>query len=90
VCALKLAQGKIMASATGEMCTYLVDDLTSELDEAHGRKVAAQLTEMEAQVFVTCIEKKDVLTIWPASRPGLDSAMFHVEHGGISREHDQR
>ena len=42
------------------------------------------LGEMGAQVFITCIEQKDVLATWPEA--GAHRAMFHVEHGAIRRE----
>ena len=84
VCALKLAQGRLLARHQEKSCTYLVDDLTAELDPTHCRQVAAMLESMGAQVFVTCIARQDVEEIWPAS--GAGRAMFHVEHGSITRE----
>jgi DNA replication and repair protein RecF len=84
VCALKLAQGKLLGHDRGRVCTYLVDDLTAELDSSHCIQVAGMLEEMGAQVFITCIEQKDVAAIWPQA--GGHRAMFHVEHGTIRRE----
>jgi DNA replication and repair protein RecF len=81
VCALKLTQGQLMAERGGEPCTYLLDDLPSELDKTHSKLVCEFLSEMNAQVFVTSIEKESISDMWP---PGDDIAVFHVEHGVVS------
>ena len=78
ICALKLAQGQLLAELGSIDCTYLVDDLPSELDQEHGRLVCDQLAKMKAQVFITCIAQQDIDRLWP--RPG-ELKMFHVEHG---------
>ncbi len=65
-------------------CTYLLDDLPSELDEHHNRLICEFLTEMDAQVFITCVDRQDVSGVWP-ERVGL--AMFHVEQGGVRPVH---
>ena len=78
VCALKLAQGRLMQGLGSLSCLYLVDDLPSELDEAHGRRVCEELDAIGAQVFITCVEPQDVLRIWSAIEA---PTMFHVEHG---------
>lgn len=85
VCALKLAQGQLLARQDAAGCTYLVDDLTAELDVAHCRQVADVLDDMGAQVLVTCIERNDVKAIWPQEETD-ERAVFHVEHGNIRRE----
>lgn len=81
VCALKLTQGQLMAERGGEPCAYLLDDLPSELDKTHSRLVCKLLSEMNAQVFVTSIEKESICDMWPE---GDDVAVFHVEHGVVS------
>ena len=85
VCALKLAQGQLLEEQAQRSCVYLVDDLPAELDREHCHRVAALLNGLNTQVFITCVEKKDIAEAWPAATAG-DSAMFHVEHGEISRE----
>ncbi len=85
VCGLKLAQGQLMAEMGERHCIYLVDDLPSELDAQHSQGVCALLDGMEAQVFITCVQKREIAAAWPeASRDSL--AMFHVEHGEVVRE----
>ncbi len=81
VCALKLAQGQLMSEAGGKQCTYLVDDLPSELDEHHNRQVCGMLARMDSQVFITCVERDDIQNVWPGD---LKPAMFHVEHGVVN------
>ena len=62
-------------------CTYLIDDLPSELDRKHGGLVCELLASMDAQVFITCVERDEIQSVWPDTG-GL--AMFHVEHGRVS------
>lgn len=84
VCSLKLAQGQLMTEQGKARCIYLVDDLPSELDAQHCRKVCELLASMEAQVFITCIQRRDIDALWPEA--GRDQmAMFHVEQGLVQR-----
>jgi DNA replication and repair protein RecF len=83
VCAMKLAQGRLLTQRTGRQCVYLVDDLPSELDRDHAGKVCEELGSLGAQVFITCVDKQDVLGVWPSAEA---LAVFHVEHGQIRAE----
>ncbi len=85
VCGLKLAQGQLMAEMGQRQCAYLVDDLPSELDHLHAGRVCELLADMNAQVFVTCVHRNDILSVWPEDGRE-DLAMFHVEHGAVSSE----
>ncbi|MFV8818911.1 DNA replication/repair protein RecF [Haliea sp. E17] len=84
VCALKLAQGEIMAEAGGRSCIYLIDDLPSELDRHHAALVCSAIAAMDnIQAFVTCVEGDDLRSVWPPEK--LEQLkMFHVEHGTIT------
>ena len=83
VTGLKLAQGSLLTATNSRACTYLIDDLPAELDSDHCRRVCEILSSMEAQVFITCVERSDIAPYWPHK----DSlGMFHVEHGAITRE----
>jgi len=86
VCALKLAQGQLLARHRGKTCIYLVDDLPSELDAEHCRTVCEVLAELKTQVFISCIEKKDITTCWSDSGPWESEALFHVEQGVVQRD----
>jgi DNA replication and repair protein RecF len=83
VCGLKLAQGQLMAELGRGNCTYLVDDLPSELDRQHCGLVCELLASMKAQVFITCVQQKDIQAVWPEDDQ-KDLAMFHVEHGAVT------
>lgn len=80
VTSLKLAQGQLMAQSGGRRCTYLIDDLPSELDRDHGALVCSVLASMEAQIFITCIEESEIQSIWPDPK---ELALFHVEQGRV-------
>ena len=83
VCSLKLAQGQLMYEMGRRQCAYLVDDLPSELDRQHSEHVCSLLAAMDAQVFITCVHRDDIMAVWPES--GFeDMAMFHVEHGHVN------
>ena len=81
VCGLKLAQGQLMSEQGKGLCTYLVDDLPSELDLEHSKQVCELLASMKAQVFITCVDQADIASVWPADSDRM--AMFHVEHGTV-------
>jgi DNA replication and repair protein RecF len=83
VCALKLAQGQLLSEMGRGRCTYLVDDLPSELDRQHSEQVCELLASMDAQVFITCVQHQDIDAVWPASGRA-ELAMFHVEHGRVN------
>ena len=84
VCGLKLAQGQLMGQEGRGNCTYLIDDLPSELDKRHSELVCSQLAGMGAQVFISCVQRQDIESVWPATTP--QAALFHVEHGQITNE----
>jgi DNA replication and repair protein RecF len=81
VCGLKLAQGMLLAQLGKGVCTYLIDDLPSELDKAHCERVCGMLSDMDAQVFITCVEKDDIVGLWPRVD---ELTLFHVEQGNIA------
>lgn len=76
VCALRLAQGILLRELTGKICIYLLDDLAAELDPHHRECVINALAGLNAQVFITAVERKisDLLKNYSCK-------MFHVEHG---------
>jgi DNA replication and repair protein RecF len=79
--AVLLGQAEHYAAVQGEWPVIALDDLASELDRNHQRRVLQRLMSCGAQVFVTGTEK-------PAGLLGLDAApaVFHVEHGDIERQ----
>lgn len=81
VCAMKLAQGYLLAQQNGKQCIYLVDDLAAELDAKHRRALGGLLEELNCQAFITGTDKDILLEGWRKDTP---LAMFHVEHGTIN------
>lgn len=80
VCALRIAQGKLLKQQIDKNSIYLVDDLPSELDAQHRQLLLKQLTDTGAQVFVTAIEPAAIVD----SLPKPPSKVFHVEQGRVT------
>lgn len=75
VYALRLAQGILLKQQTQKNCVYLLDDLPAELDPVNRHKVAKALSGMNAQTFITGVERavlEDFMS-FPCAK------MFHVE-----------
>lgn len=74
-----LAQAERHANACGEWPVIALDDLASELDRRHQRRVLDRLLASGAQVFITGTEA-------PAVLDGIagDIAMFHVEQNAVA------
>ena len=81
--ALDLGPGNELAQQTpaGRQTLFLVDDMGAELDEVHGERFFDLLSDIGCQILAT--------TVRPDSWfPGVShggAAMFHVEHGRVSR-----
>ncbi|MGB0893150.1 MAG: DNA replication/repair protein RecF [Parashewanella sp.] len=80
VCALRIAQGKLLKQQTNKQSIYLVDDLPSELDARHRKLLLSQLAETDAQIFVTAIEPAAIVDSLHCS----PDRMFHVEQGHVT------
>ena len=80
-----LAQAERHAEARGEWPVVALDDLASELDRGHQRRVLERLLASGAQVFITGTEAPPALVDLPA-----EVAMFHVERGEIAAGHPPR
>ena len=72
-----LAQARLYAEQHGDWPIICLDDLASELDEAHQSAVIAQLDDSGAQVLVTG-------TSLPEALRGRPHRMFHVEQGRLT------
>lgn len=76
--AFLLAQLRLQQERQSPPGAFLLDDLCSELDDDHQRRVLQALRELDAQVFVSAIEGDRVaVSDWESV------ARFHVEHGNI-------
>ena len=76
--ACMLAQAELYAEHRGEWPVVCLDDLASELDQAHQAAVVTQLTTANAQVLLTGTEIPQALQTLP-------SRVFHVEQGKLTR-----
>ena len=88
VWAMILAQGALasdIGTSEGAARTlYLVDDLASEFDEEHRRRVCKFLVETGQQVLLTGVEEKPLL----AACKNQYGRLFHVKHGEVEvQEH---
>lgn len=76
--ACMLAQAEVYAEHCGEWPIVCLDDLASELDQAHQAAVVGQLVSARAQVLLTGTELPLALQPFPV-------AVFHVEQGLFNR-----
>ena len=76
---LLLAQAAQLAEHEGEWPVLQLDDLASELDRDHQRRVLEALAASGAQVFVTGTDAPPGL-----AASGVAVTRFHVEHGRVS------
>ena len=75
-----LAQAEDYAARRGEWPIVALDDLSSELDQAHQARVLGRLIESGAQVLMTGTEVPLALTQMQAPH-----TLFHVEQGAVHR-----
>ncbi len=75
---LLLAQASQLAEHEGHWPVLQMDDLASELDRSHQRRILQYLQGCGAQVFVTGTEAPPAL-----AATDIIPAVFHVEHGAV-------
>jgi DNA replication and repair protein RecF len=75
-----VAQARAFAARQDEWPVVCLDDLASELDLPHQRRVLTVLLASGAQVLLTATETPPVLADLPPP-----SRMFHVEQGEVRR-----
>lgn len=83
ILALYLAVVSQFIKANNSKPVIALDDLPAELDKNHIQSVLAVLLERAHQVFITTINKEQVLELLPAD---IQLSVFHVEHGRITQE----
>lgn len=86
VCALKIAQSKLLYKSTGRNCIFLIDDLPAELDAPNREKVCSLLGDLQDQIFLSCIEEEALLSYAQAGsmKRAISQQVFHVKHGTIT------
>lgn len=80
VCALKLAQSKVLLDQRVPT-VFLLDDLAAELDEIRCSAVFKELIKLDVQVFASAVRRSDLNDDWCL---GKSLKRFHVEHGVVS------
>lgn len=80
LCALAgvLAQAHVHADATGQWPVIVLDDLGSELDFEHQRRILGWLRQGCEQVLISGVDVPDALR-----HEATAVAVFHVEHGRL-------
>jgi DNA replication and repair protein RecF len=73
-----LAQSGVFEAQRGEPAVLLLDDLPSELDEAHQSRLVQTVLSTGHQVIVTATHPSQAMLAVMA-----DAQMFHVEHGRV-------
>lgn len=74
-----LAQAEHLAADRGEWPVVALDDLASELDRHHQRRILERLLASQVQVFLTGTELPDMI-----AGLGVPARLFHVERGVIT------
>ncbi|WP_420599640.1 DNA replication/repair protein RecF [Neptuniibacter sp.] len=80
VSALKLAQGALFQRMNSRPCIYLIDDLPSELDSAHGELFCKVLEQSSNQCFITCVDGSALNGFWHQQ---TEKATFRIAEGNI-------
>lgn len=83
ICAMLIAQGKLLANHENKSLIYLVDDLPSELDLLSRQRLISLLSRQQTQVFITAIEHQAVCDL-VSTDPEVQMKLFHVKHGKVS------
>lgn len=82
ICAMMIAQGRLLAEQAKKGLIYLVDDLPAELDLQSRQKLISLLLRQQTQVFITAIENNTVCDLI-SDNTNVLVKMFHVEHGNV-------
>lgn len=83
ICAMILAQGKMLAEQDNAGLIYLVDDLPSELDVLSRQKLVSLFAKQKSQIFITAIEQDSICGLI-RDEAAAPVKVFHVEHGNVA------
>ena len=81
VVAIKLAELDLLCDAAGEPPVLLLDDVLSELDEAHRSMIVASIAARQAQVCVTATDESDLASSQLAHLPLIRMSAGTVGQG---------
>ena len=80
-CALMLAQAGWLRDTMNRTPVFLIDDIGAELDLPHSYRFFRQLNALSVQIVATSTAPVESL----GALPGVDTRVFHVEHGQVRR-----
>jgi DNA replication and repair protein RecF len=84
ICAMIIAQGRLLSMHANKDLIYLIDDLPAELDLLSRHKLISLLSKQQTQVFITAIESETICDLVGDSPVSLK--VFHVKHGNVFTE----
>ncbi len=79
--ALMLAQARLLQRRASRISAFLIDDIGAELDLPHSERFFRLLGAAGAQILATSNSGPSVLP----DLSGVETAVFHVEHGRVHR-----
>ena len=82
ICAMIIAQGRLLSMHANKGLIYLVDDLPAELDLLSRSKLISLLSRQQTQVFITAIEHETICDLI-SDNPEVPVKVFHVKHGNV-------
>lgn len=82
ICALQLAQGILLKQITEKNCVYLLDDIAAELDSWRRQCVIDVLAKLQAQVFITAVDKESLGDLTKQ----VTVKSFHVKQGQLAAD----
>ena len=77
--AMLLSQAQLFRKQSKGVLVMALDDLVSELDQAHQEEAIRVAMDQHAQLLITGVEAPRAL-----KEMGIEHSLFHVEHGRIS------
>lgn len=80
VCAMILAQGRLLNQSKNRRLIYLLDDVPAELDAGSLRRLMDLLLQQPMQLFVSAIDASVITNLNQYQR---SMKVFHVEHGEV-------
>lgn len=85
ICLMKIAQAQLLEQQRNTRCLFAIDDLPAELDPQNRARICRQLAQLNAQVFLTSIERASLEPqLLDAEGPRKQTKLFHVKHGKIA------
>lgn len=81
ICAMIIAQGKLLERHRNQRLIYLVDDLPAELDLISRQKLMSVLCRQKTQIFITAIESRAISDLINDHECKMPVKVFHVKHG---------